>query len=97
MAQKSRRSSRDWAPGGVCVHSEDGLDEISLGAVTRIPGRGNEVSTFEFTPRRRPPAHACRPQTGTGPKTPHGSAPFCRQPGPDRDYIIINAGGALLA
>ncbi|MCG5501685.1 anthranilate phosphoribosyltransferase [Ectothiorhodospira lacustris] len=81
------------------VHAEDGLDEISIGAPTRVAElRGGEVTTCIIAPEqfgmRRTPLDAVRV----------GSAEeslalirrvFAGEPGPARDIVMLNAGAAI--
>ena len=83
------------------VHSEDGLDEVSLGVPTEVHDvQGHAVKTYRITPEEagleRVPLDAVR--SGT----PQENAArirslFAGAKGPDRDYVLINAAAALLA
>jgi anthranilate phosphoribosyltransferase len=83
------------------VHSEDGLDEVSLGAPTTVHEiNGNAVKTYSLTPEdagfERVPLDAVR----TGSKQENAErlrAVLAGKPGPDRDYTLVNAGAALVA
>lgn len=81
------------------VHGEDGLDEISIGAPTRIAElRDGEIRSYRLAPedlglaRAAPGALACH--------TPAESLAMMQTvlddvPGPARDVVLINAGAAL--
>jgi anthranilate phosphoribosyltransferase len=83
------------------VHSEDGLDEVSLGAPTDVRDvRGGEVTSYKLSPEdagfSRIPLEAVR----TGTREENASrlrAVLDGVAGPDRDYVLINAGVALVA
>ncbi len=82
------------------VHSEDGLDEISLGAPTSIAEvRGHDVTTATFAPEdagfERLPLSTVK--TGTPAENAERLRAVCRGvPGPDREYSLVNAGAALV-
>ena len=81
------------------VHSEDGLDEISIGAPTRVAElRGGEVRDAVITPEQfglgRTPLEAVR--VGSAEESLeviHGA--FRGQPGPASDIVALNAGAAI--
>jgi anthranilate phosphoribosyltransferase len=83
------------------VHSDDGLDEVSLGAPTTVHELvGNERKTYTVTPEEmgfeRVPLFAVR----TGTKEENADrlrAVLAGKAGPDRDYTLVNAGAALVA
>ena len=80
-------------------HSEDGLDEISIGAPTRVAElRDGEVLEYEVTPEElgvaRTEADALRVES------PEASVAMMRgvlddRPGPARDIALLNAGAAV--
>ena len=80
-------------------HSEDGLDEISIGAPTRVAElRDGEVLEYEVTPEElgavRTNADALRVDS------PEASVEMMRgvlddRPGPARDVALLNAGAAI--
>ena len=80
-------------------HSEDGLDEISIGAPTRVAElRDGEVFEYEVTPEElgvvRTNADALRVDS------PEASVEMMRgvlddRPGPARDVALLNAGAAI--
>ena len=83
------------------VHSEDGLDEVSLGAPTTVHElNGSELKTYTLTPEEagfeRIPLSAVK----TGTKEENAArmrAVLAGKAGPDREYTLINAGAALVA
>jgi anthranilate phosphoribosyltransferase len=82
------------------VHSDDGLDEVSLGAATSVREvRGHEVTTYTFTPEDaglpRTPLEAVRSGTATE-NAARLRAVFAGESGPHRDYTLVNAGAALM-
>jgi anthranilate phosphoribosyltransferase len=83
------------------VHSEDGLDEVSLGAPTTVHElTGNASKTYTLTPEEagftRVPLSAVK--TGTKEENAERMrAVLAGKPGPDRDYTLVNAGAALVA
>jgi anthranilate phosphoribosyltransferase len=82
------------------VHSEDGLDEISLGApTTAIQVKGREVTSFLITPEDAGLERASLQAVKTGTAAENAArirAVFAGNPGADRDFILVNAGAALL-
>ena len=82
------------------VHSEDGLDEVSLSGKTLVQDvRSGSVEQFEITPEEagfeRVPLEAVK--TGTAAENAGRlRAVLAGKPGPDADYSLINAGAALL-
>jgi anthranilate phosphoribosyltransferase len=83
------------------VHSEDGLDEVSLGAPTTIHElTGNTSKTYTLTPEEAGFARIPLAAVKSGTKEENASrlrAVFDGKPGPDRDYTLVNAGAALVA
>jgi anthranilate phosphoribosyltransferase len=83
------------------VHSDDGLDEVSLGAPTTVRELiSSEQRTYTITPEEmgfeRVPLFAVR----TGTKEENAErlrAVLAGKAGPDRDYTLVNAGAALVA
>jgi anthranilate phosphoribosyltransferase len=83
------------------VHSGDGLDEVSAGAPTSVREiAGSTVQTFMILPEdaglSRTPLDAIK----TGSASENAArirAVFGGKPGPDRDYIVLNAATALMA
>ena len=83
------------------VHGEDGVDEISLGAPTRVAElRDGEIRTYTITPEEfgleRTPLEALQVAT------PEESLARIRsvlddEPGPARDMVQLNAGAAIYA
>jgi len=82
------------------VHSEDGLDEVSLGAPTSVwDVSGHEVKQYKLTPEEaglgRIPLSAV--QSGSAAQNADRlRAVFNGTRGADRDYVLINAGTALM-
>jgi anthranilate phosphoribosyltransferase len=83
------------------VHSEDGLDEVSLGAPTTIHDlSGNTSKTYTLTPEEAGFARIPLSEVKTGTKEENAErmrAVLAGKAGPDRDYTLINAGAALVA
>lgn len=81
------------------VHSDDGLDEISIGAVTRLAELKNgEIVTFTIEPEHF--GFARRPLELLAVASPKESFAviqdvFSGKPGPAKDIVILNAGAAL--
>ncbi len=82
------------------VHSQDGLDELSPCAPSRVSQvRGAEVRSFEFDPAD----YGIRAQPGSIPRggSPQGNARITRQvlggrlKGPARQIVLLNAAAAL--
>ena len=84
-------------------HSEDGLDEISIGAPTRIAElRGGEVSEYKVTPEEFGLGRLASDTEMDSLRVdgPEASAALMRgvlddRPGPPRDIAILNAGAAI--
>ena len=82
------------------VHSEDGLDEVSLGAATQVFDiTGHEVKSYTLTPEDAGMARVPLSQVKSG--TPQENAARLRAvfggaKGADRDYVLVNAGAALM-
>ena len=81
------------------VHSQDGLDEISLGAATRMAElRDGRVQVREMTPEQFGVARA--DLDGIKVQNPEDSLKVMRAvlddaPGPARDTVLLNAGAAI--
>jgi anthranilate phosphoribosyltransferase len=82
------------------VHSDDGLDEVSLGAPTQVYDvTGHDVKQYTLTPEdaglERIPLSAV--QSGTASENADRlRAVFNGTKGADRDYVLMNAGTALM-
>jgi anthranilate phosphoribosyltransferase len=98
VAQVLRRLGTGRA---LIVHSEDGLDEISLGAPTTVHEViGTDVRTYKVTPDDAGLPHIALEEVKTGTKEENASRLRAVLDGaetPDREYVLINAGAALLA
>ncbi len=83
------------------VHSEDGLDEVSLSAPTEVQElRDGKVNSYTLTPEDAGLERASLDELKGG--TPEENASRIRLilsgvKGPDRDFALINAGAALIA
>jgi anthranilate phosphoribosyltransferase len=102
MADMAAQVLRRLGAGkALIVHSDDGLDEVSLGAATTAHEvTGNDVRTYKITPEdagmRRLPLEDVR----TGTKEENAKrlrAVLDGNESPDREYVLINAGAALYA
>jgi anthranilate phosphoribosyltransferase len=102
MADKVAQVLRRLGTGrALIVHSEDGLDEVSLGAPTTVHEvSGTDVQTYKVTPEEaglpRIPLEAVK----TGTKEENAERLRAVLDGaetPDREYVLINAGAALYA
>ncbi|SFM61102.1 anthranilate phosphoribosyltransferase [Ectothiorhodospira mobilis] len=81
------------------VHAEDGLDEISIGAPTRVAElRDGRVSSRIIAPEdfglARTPLDAVRVDSADESLTLIRGV-FAGQPGPARDIVLLNAGAAI--
>ncbi len=83
------------------VHAEDGMDEISIGAATRVAElRGGEVRDYFVTPEEFGLARA---DVGTLAVADADESlalirrVFAGEPGPARDIVALNAGAAIYA
>jgi anthranilate phosphoribosyltransferase len=98
VAQVLRRLGAGRA---VIVHSEDGLDEVSLGAPTTAHEvTGNDVRTYKITPEDAGMKRVPLEEVRTGTKEENAKrlrAVLDGSESPDRDYVLINAGAALYA
>jgi len=83
------------------VHSEDGLDEISLGAPTQVREiTGHDSRSYVITPGDVGLARIPLEAVKTGSASENAvriRAVLAGKPGPDRDYVVINAAAALVA
>jgi anthranilate phosphoribosyltransferase len=83
------------------VHSDDGLDEVSLGAPTMVHElTGNASKTYTLTPEEAGFTRVPLSVVKTGTKEENAErmrAVLAGKPGPDRDYTLVNAGAALVA
>jgi anthranilate phosphoribosyltransferase len=83
------------------VHSEDGLDEMSLGAPTTVHEiNGAESRTYTFTPEEAAFTRVPLASVKTGTRDENAArmrSLLAGSPGADRDYTILNAGAALVA
>ncbi len=81
------------------VHAEDGMDEISIGAPTRVAElKDGRVRTFTIQPEQFGLARGDVKKLGVS--SPAESlaiihAVFDNQPGPARDIVVLNAGAAI--
>jgi anthranilate phosphoribosyltransferase len=81
------------------VCAEDGMDEISIGALTHAAElRDGEVTSFVIDPREF--GIPFQPLTSLAAKDPQASlahirAVYANQPGPARDIVALNAGAAI--
>jgi anthranilate phosphoribosyltransferase len=83
------------------VHSDDGLDEVSLGAPTRVfEATGHDVREYRLTPQEAGFASVPLQAVATGTATENAATMrriLAGEKGPHRDYVLINAGLALTA
>ena len=83
------------------VHAEDGMDEISIGAPTRVAElKDGQVRAFTIQPEQFGLARGDVKKLGVS--SPAESlaiirAVFDNQPGPARDIVVLNAGAAIYA
>jgi anthranilate phosphoribosyltransferase len=83
------------------VHAEDGLDEISIGAPTRVAElRDGEVQVYTVTPEdfglKRSPIKRLAVDTIAG-SLESMEKVLAGEPGPARDIVALNAGAAIYA
>ena len=83
------------------VHAEDGLDEISIGAPSRIAElKGGDISVYTVTPEdfglQRADLSAIAVEDASQ-SLAMIKAVFADQPGPARDIVCLNAGAAIYA
>ena len=83
------------------VHAEDGLDEISIAAATRVAElRDGEIATYTVTPEQFGMQRAGLDGLAVADATQSLAmieAVFDNQPGPARDIVALNAGAAIYA
>jgi len=83
------------------VHSEDGLDEVSLGAPTTVHElTGSSVRTYTLTPDDAGFEWIPLSTVKTGTREENAErlrGVLSGKPGPDRSYTLVNAGAALVA
>ncbi len=96
LAQVLRRLGSERA---LVVHGEDGLDEISIAAATRVSElRDGAVRTYTLTPESLGLSRATLDDVrGGGPATNARIALeiLAGEPGPARDLVLLNAGAAI--
>jgi anthranilate phosphoribosyltransferase len=82
------------------VHSDDGLDELSLGAPTQVYDiTGHDVKHYTLTPEDAglPRIPLAEVKSGSAAENAQRlRAVFNGTKGADRDYVLINAGAALM-
>jgi anthranilate phosphoribosyltransferase len=83
------------------VHAEDGLDEISIAAPTRVAElRDGKISTYTVTPEdfgMQAASLDAIAVDGAAQSLEMIGAVFDNQPGPARDIVCLNAGAAIYA
>jgi anthranilate phosphoribosyltransferase len=83
------------------VASEDGLDELSISAATRVVEvRGGEISTYSVTPEEVGLPRAGADAIPGGDPAANADVTrriFAGEPGPARDLAALNAGAAIYA
>ena len=83
------------------VHAEDGLDEISIAATTRVAElRNGEISTYTITPEEFGMQRAGLDSLAVADAAQSLAmieAVFDNRPGPARDIVCLNAGAAIYA
>jgi anthranilate phosphoribosyltransferase len=83
------------------VHAEDGLDEISIAAATRVAElRNGDISTYTVTPEEFGMQRASLDGLAVGDAAQSLAmieAVFDNQPGPALDIVRLNAGAAIYA
>ena len=102
MADKVAQVLRRLGTGrALIVHSEDGLDEVSLGAPTIVHEvTGTDVRTYRLTPEGAGMPRIALEEVKTGTKEENASRLRAVLDGaetPDREYVLINAAAALFA
>jgi len=102
MADKVAQVLRRLGTGrALIVHSDDGLDEISLGAPTTVHEvTGTDVRTYRLTPEGAGLPHIPLEEVKTGTKDENAARLRAVLDGaetPDREYVLINAAAALFA
>lgn len=83
------------------VHAEDGLDEVSLGAVTSVldvQGAAVTAYTWTATDAGLPPRPVGEVKTGTATENAERiRLVLAGKDGADRDYVLVNAAAGLVA
>jgi len=83
------------------VHAEDGMDEISVGAPTRVAElKDGQISTYTITPEQFGVERADIKQlvvSGAEESLAIINGVLENQPGPARDIVMLNAGAAIYA
>ena len=102
MADKVSQVLRRLGTGrALVVHSEDGLDEVSLGAPTTVHEvTGSDVKTYTLTPEDLGMPSIALDEVRTGTKEENASRMRALLDGgesADRQYVLANAGVALYA
>lgn len=81
------------------VHSDDGMDEISVGAATQVAElKGGEVIRHTLTPEQfgmRRTSISALAVDGAASSLAMIKAVFANQAGPARDIVVLNAGAAI--
>ena len=81
------------------VHAEDGLDEISIGAPTRVAELKNgEVSSYQVSPQQfgmQTGDITTLAVTDAAASLAMINSVFDDTPGPARDIVLLNAGAAI--
>ena len=93
--------SRLGTKRALVVHSEDGLDEVSLSAPTLVKElRDGEVHTYSIVPEDAGLARAALAELVGGSPAENAErikSIFAGAPGPDRDFVLLNSAAALVA
>jgi anthranilate phosphoribosyltransferase len=102
MADKVSQVLRRLGTGrALVVHSEDGLDEVSLGAPTTVHEViGSEVNTYSVSPQELGMPMITLAEVKTGTKEENAARMRALLDGAesaDREYVLANAGVALYA
>jgi anthranilate phosphoribosyltransferase len=93
----SAGAARAWV-----VHGDDGLDELSIGARSRVvewAGAGSGLRTFFVEPSELGIAAARREEVAGGDPARNAEAALAvlrGEPGPHRDIVVLNAAAALV-
>ncbi len=97
----ARVAGRLGARRVLVVHSEDGMDELSISAPTRVAEwDGGELRLYPVTPEEFGLARADRSAVCVADPAASRAvidAVFAGRPGPARDIVLLNAGAALYA
>jgi len=93
--------SRLGTKRALVVHSEDGLDEVSLSAATLVKElRDGDVHTYSIVPEDAGLGRAPLEKLIGGSPAENAErikSIFAGSPGPDRDFVLLNSAAALLA